>query len=280
MKNILLPTDFSEHAFNAIRYAVQLFKNEKCTFYLLNTYSPVIYDTDYSTRNSRIADPDEIHRRKSLPDLRKTQTQIKREFPNDKHIFKVVSSSKLLTEEVQQQVTENEIDLVIMGTQGATGAKQILFGSQTVDVINNTLCPVLAIPSYFDFKEPANILFPTDLTAEYLGMKIKILKHISLLFSSRIYILHVLENEELTEDQEKQKNVLARELEGIAHEFHIQKKNNLSEAIEKFQNEYSVDILVMINNKHSFFENLLRSPIIKKIGFLTKIPFLVIPPEK
>ena len=45
MKRILLPTDFSENAFNAIVYAVQLFKDEKCTFFLLNTYTPAAYHT-------------------------------------------------------------------------------------------------------------------------------------------------------------------------------------------------------------------------------------------
>ena len=47
MKNILLPTDFSENSWNAIKYALQLFKTETCKFYLLNAYTPIIYDVEY-----------------------------------------------------------------------------------------------------------------------------------------------------------------------------------------------------------------------------------------
>ncbi len=277
MKNILLPTDFSEHAFNAIWYGVQLFKDEKCTFYLLNTYTPVLYDTDYSVFSTSSQDPDEIHRQNSLPDLRKTQTRIRKAFPNDNHIFKVISSSELLIEEVEQQVDKKEIDLIVMGTQGATGAKQVLVGTQTVKVINKAKCPVLAIPSFYKFKEPEKILFPTDLDVEYRQINLDSLKQISMLFTSRIYILNVLENGRPDEEQETKKEELARELQGISYEFHILEGKDLSKAIEDFQEEYAIDMLVMINNKHTFFENLLRSPLIKRIGFLTKIPFLVIP---
>lgn len=280
MTKILLPTDFSENAFNAIQYAVQLFKEKKCTFYLLHTRIPLIYDKDYTSFDPRIPDSEEINQRKSLPDLRKLQTRIRRNFPNDNHILKVITSSKLLAEEVQLQVTKEDIDLVVMGTQGATGAKQILVGTQTVDVINKAICPVLAIPSHFEYKEPEKILFTTDLEAEYRQMNLQILKFISSLFNTRLYILHVLQKEKLTEDQELQKRILDKQLEGILHEFHILQKDDLSKAIDDFQEEYHIDILTMINNKHSFFENLLKSPIIKKIGFITKIPFLVIPPEE
>ncbi|WP_341220224.1 universal stress protein [Polaribacter atrinae] len=49
MKNILLPTDFSDNSWNAIQYAVQLFKDEKCNFFIMNTYTPMIYDVEYMT---------------------------------------------------------------------------------------------------------------------------------------------------------------------------------------------------------------------------------------
>ena len=38
MKNILLPTDFSQNSLNAINYAMELFKDTPCQFYLLNAF--------------------------------------------------------------------------------------------------------------------------------------------------------------------------------------------------------------------------------------------------
>src|SRR5690606_13598833 len=147
MKKILLPTDFSENAFNAIKYAVQLFKKEKCTFFLLNTYTPVLYDSDYILYSPASSlSLDEVYKNNSQSGLEKVEKRILAEFPNDLHSFKLISSFSLLNEEIKEQVKTRNIDLVVMGTQGATGAVQILFGTHTVHAIKRAICPVLAIP--------------------------------------------------------------------------------------------------------------------------------------
>ncbi|HSP84039.1 MAG TPA: universal stress protein, partial [Gillisia sp.] len=77
MKKILLPTDFSENAFNAIKYAVQLFKKEKCTFFLLNTYTPVLYDSDYILYSpSSSLSLDEVYKNNSQSGLEKVEKRI------------------------------------------------------------------------------------------------------------------------------------------------------------------------------------------------------------
>ena len=43
MKNILIPTDFSDNAWNAITYAINLFKKKECTFYLVNVLPVTAY---------------------------------------------------------------------------------------------------------------------------------------------------------------------------------------------------------------------------------------------
>ena len=47
MKKIILPTDFSESAYNAIRYAIHLHEDMETTFYLLHTYTPPIFQVEY-----------------------------------------------------------------------------------------------------------------------------------------------------------------------------------------------------------------------------------------
>ncbi|NNJ82520.1 MAG: universal stress protein, partial [Flavobacteriaceae bacterium] len=51
-------------------------------------------------------------------------------------------------------------------------------------------------------------------------------------------------------------------------------------AIEKFQVKHKINLLVMIHNRHNFFENLLFKPVINEIAYHTNIPFLVIPSEE
>ncbi len=281
MKKILLPTDFSENASNAIRFAVQLFKDETITFYLLNTYTPVLYDSDYILYSPVSSlSLDEIYKNNSIKGLEKIKNQITEEFPNPLHEYELISSFSLLNEEIRKQVSTRQIDLVVMGTQGATGAAQILFGTHTVHAIKRTICPLLAIPSGCVFKKQKNILFPTDYEINYTSEHLRFLKDLAIANGSVIHVLHILFGLPMEEKQEKAKNLLANFLEGTSHHFYSIEKNTVTEGIYDFQKEYDIDLLVMISNKHSFFENLLFRPVINEVGFRVKTPFLVIPSGK
>ncbi|QED36579.1 universal stress protein [Antarcticibacterium arcticum] len=281
MKKILLPTDFSENAFNAIKYAVQLFQNEKCTFFLLNTYTPVLYDSDYILYSPAASlSLDEVYKNNSQSGLEKVKNRIITEYPNDLHSYELIPSFSLLNEEIKEQVQSRNIDLVIMGTQGATGAAQILFGTHTVHAIKRAICPLLAIPSGCDFKTPESILFPTDYDINYTRELLKLLKHLVKENNAKIHILHVFFGYPLEAEQEKSKKILANYFEDVPHQFYSIEKNTVTEGIYEFQEEHEPDVLAMISNKHSFFENLLFRPVINEIGFRVKTPFLVIPSGK
>ncbi|GAB2776621.1 universal stress protein [Salinimicrobium soli] len=279
MKNILLPTDFSENAYNAIKYALQLLSDEECTFYLLNTYTPVLYDNEYLVYSSTQPTLTEIYRNNSLRGLERVLRKIKRNFQNDKHEFKKISSFNMLNDELKEQVKEKNIDLVVMGTKGATGAEEILFGTHTVHAIKKVKCPLLAVPSHYEYKPPKEILFPTDYESG-LPKLLSFLKEIALKNASNIHILHVYLKTTLTEEQEKKKKALGSSLKNIAHHFYSIADKSVPQAIYDFQEENPIDMLAMVNNKHSFFENLLFRPVINEIGFHVKVPFLVIPSEK
>lgn len=279
MKKILLPTDFSANAYNAITYAVNLFKDETCTFYLLNTYTPILYDTEYILYSTTQPGLEEIYRENSEKGLQRILRRLDHKYKNPKHSFEPISAFNLLIEEMKDQVKFKNIDLVVMGTQGATGAQEILMGTNTVNAIKKLKCPILAIPSEYVFEKPEYILFPTDYELDYSTKQMEILKEIISLHKSKLNILHIA-TKELSPDQEKAKHSLAEQLENKAHQFYSLEKKNITQAIYDFQNEHPTDMLVMINNKHSFFENLLFRPVINKIGFHVKVPFLVIPSGK
>lgn len=279
MKKIILPTDFSENAYNAIAYALQLFKDEKCNFYLLNTYTPVLYDSEYMYYTPTMT-IDDIYKTNSKKGLDRIERRVKKEFSNPNHTFEKVSVFNFLTDEINQMVEEKDIELVIMGTQGATGAKEILFGSQTMHTIKKATCPVLAIPSEYDYKEIKNILLPSDLSIGFKENQLQLLMSLAAEKNANLHILHVLKNDTLNETQETGKKELAKYFKDIKLDFHIVKADGVQEAIADFQKEYPVEMVSMINNKHSFFENLFFQPVVHSVGFHIKVPFLVIPSGK
>ncbi|GAA4884425.1 universal stress protein [Flaviramulus aquimarinus] len=277
MKKILLPTDFSENSWNAISYALQLFKKETCEFYLLNTYTPVIYHVEYVLVEPAQFGMVDAVKNESLRQLNELKDKIKKSYKNSNHSFEIISSFNTLITEIKEIVEKKSIDYVVMGTKGATGAKEVLFGSNTVHVFKNVKCPIIAIPDGFSFETPHEVLFPTDYEIDYKDHHIKPIINITSHFNTRVNILNVSYGYDLSEKQEENKQNLENYFKKTAYLFHSVSNQNVPEAITNFQLKARVNLLVMINNKHSFFENLFFKSTINQIGFHLNIPFLVIP---
>ncbi len=277
MKNILLPTDFSDNSWNAVQYAVELFKDEKCNFFLLNTYTPMIYNVEFMEVNTANIGLIESVHDISKNNLKKLQDKIENKFKNPNHTFSRVSSFNTLTNEIEELHKSNVMDYIIMGTKGATGLKEVLFGSNAVHVIKNAKCPVLAVPSGFVFEAPNEILFPSDYEVSFNEKRVKQIVEIANSYHSRVNILNASFGYDLSEKQENNRQKLEELFENIAHLFHSVGNQNVIEAIANFQLKVHINLLIMINNKHSFFENLFFKSKINQIGFHLNIPFLVIP---
>lgn len=280
MQKILIPTDFSDNAWNAIDYAMQLFRNRKCTFYLLNTYTPVIPSGRFMAKmidGVRIVD---AVRKASEEGLQKTVDRIQSKYRNDRHSFETVSSFNLLTEEVKDLVDSFNIDLIITGTKGASGIDEVFMGSNTVRIIKSTKkCPVLAIPQHFDFITPSEIAFATDFNRFYSTSELAPLLELAKMFEATIRIVHVQYGiKALSELQQFNLNMLRRYLAQIEHYVHtVSELNSVSQTLEMFSQELNIHLLAMLNYQHSYMEQMTREPIVKRTAFHTQIPLLVIP---
>ena len=277
MKRILLPTDFSDNSWNAIKYALQLYKDQQCNFTLLHTYTPAIYQIEYMHSNSLQFEVMETVKETSEKRLDNIEKRINSNFNNPKHTFSKISSFNTISTEIDELYKGGVMNIIIMGTKGATGAKGILFGSNTVRVIKNSKCPVLAIPSNFTFETPYEILFPSDYDVDFQEKHIQPIIDIASSYHSRINVLNASYGYDLSEKQENNRQKLENYFKNIAHLFHSVSNQNVTEAISNFQLKVRINLLIMINNKHSFFENIFFKSTIKQIGFHLNIPFLVIP---
>ncbi|QCE43333.1 universal stress protein [Psychroserpens sp. NJDZ02] len=277
MKKILLPTDFSDNSWNAIKYALQLYKNETCVFTLLNTYTPLIYQYQDINDSAFEMEMIEMTAKVSKEKLESLSKIIEQEFSNPNHTFSQISSFNTLTDEIKSLYKANVMDLIVMGTKGATGLQEVLFGSNTIHVLKHAKCPIIAVPSGFEFETPRELLFPSDYQIDFQDKQLQPIIDIATSYQSRINILNVRYQEELTEVQKKNRDTLEHLFTKTAHLFHDIHNQNVPEAITIFQLKTPINLLVMINNKHSFFENLFFKSNINQIGFHLTIPFLVIP---
>ncbi|PWL39394.1 universal stress protein [Flagellimonas aquimarina] len=280
MQKILIPTDFSENAWNAINYAMQLFRNKKCTFYLLNTYTPVIPSSRFMAKMIDGVSIVDAVRNSSEQGLLKTVERIKSKYGNIGHTFETISSFNLLVEEVKDIVDAYDINLVITGTKGSSGIDEVFMGSNTVRIIKNSKkCPVLAIPQHFDFVTPTEIAFATDFNRFYTTSELKPLLELAEMFQATIRIVHVQYGiKALSELQQFNLNMLRRYLNNAEHYVHtVSELNSVSQTLEMFTEELDIHLLALLNYQHSYMEKMTREPIVKRTAFHTQIPLLVIP---
>lgn len=280
MKHILLPTDFSDNAWNAISYAAQVFKNDVCTFHLLHTYTPIIYQTEFVMMNTSQLELSDIIRETAEKNLEKVKQKLLKTFPNPNHEVKSILAFNTLINEIKEQTEKLKINYIVMGTKGATGASEILFGTNTVHTLNNANCPLIAVPENFKANPPKTVLFPSDYGIDFKDKHINPITEIVTSNESLLHVLHVSFGYDLSSKNLQRKNVLETMLNNINFKFQNQRDDSLENAINVFIKEKKIDLLVLINNKKSFFENLFFRPFVNKIGLHLEIPLLVIPSFK
>lgn len=276
MKKIVFPTDFSDNAWSAIIYALKFYTNESCKIYLLHSMKMKV--STMSNLSNRFID---TLRRTTMEKMVALKILLERVNANANHTFEIILVNQDLKDAVEFAIKKYKIEMLVMGTKGASGAKEFFFGSNTVNIISKVgLCPVLAIPDGFDFTTPKKIAFPTDFNRFYDEKELYVLKHLAHFYNSEINVVHLNEEEHLTEIQEYNFNSLKDHLKEIEHHFFwIPSNTKKYEDIRAFMEKQKIDLLVMVNYKHSFIERITREPVIKKIGFQAVTPFLVIPAQ-
>lgn len=272
-KKILFPTDFSDNAWSAAVYALNLYAHEKCTFYFLNATKVTV--SRMSNMTNKLSKIMEVNALKELTELKEMAEASN---TNVKHEFNSILSPDDLNTAIEKAVKKFSIDLVVMGTKGATKAKGLFFGSNTVNTIEKIkLAPVLVVPDEYDYVEPKQIAFPTDYNRTY-GEVLLPLKHMASLFNSKLRIVHINEKDKLTAAQSNNLEMLKLYLKDYSCSFHwMPEYAKKTQEINNFIDELDINLLVMVNYKHSFIEDIIKEPVIKKIGFQPLIPLLVIP---
>ena len=279
MKTILLPTDFSNNSWNTIYYAIKMFESQACHFILLNTYKVSTINVARpmtSTANRHLYD---AAKQSSHEELAEMQRRLQGSLHNDQHTFETYSKYDSVRAGVASVLAEKDIDLVIMGTKGATGAKEVFLGSNTVKVIKHIRsCPVLVVPNHYEFTKLKKIVFPTDFThffnrSELLPMMETLKEH-----QARLHIFHVAQTLGLNEEQEYNKAVLKKHLAPVDFEFHkVDIKTTVTNAIEEFSEAINADMIALVHYQHTFLEKITQEPVVKKVAFHTEIPLMVLP---
>lgn len=275
MKNILYPTDFSENSTHALDYAVELARLFDAELILFNSY-----ELPYSRSNVLVSMTERMQKdsEESLKEMRANVLK------NEKYAhLKIIieSESGGFVSLIPKVAQRFKSDLIVMGTKGASGLKEVFIGSNTLEVIQTAHCPVLAIPekaAKAQERKFDNIAMATDLRPLVKDSILNPIFSIAKQCNSTLEYVHILQKEEEREfDLSTQQAIELERLAGSTPtSIHFATNDDIIDGLSEYINEKKPDLFAMISRKHSLFERIFTKSITNKLSFRTEVPLLVL----
>jgi len=157
MKRILVPTDFSKMADNALNVAAQLARRHNAEIFLLHTLELPYTQIDAMSSHSEL--PEALFFMK-LADKRFKEV-LRRDNLQDITVHRVVEFDETLSG-ILESCKKNDIDLIVMGSHGVSGLREMFIGSNTEKVVRSSKIPVLAIKKEHETFEINDFVFASD----------------------------------------------------------------------------------------------------------------------
>jgi len=276
MKKIVIPTDFSDNAFNALKYAVELFEFEESEFLLLHAYADEVYNHNALVTQHFLEELKISTLKKSKDELESIIDRIRELLPNPRHSFKPIPAFGILVDEVNDLVNKENADLTVMGTVGLTNNRNITFGSNTLQVIKYVQSPILCVPVNYKYKSPKNLLFPTNYMIPYQNRELKLVAEIAKANTTTVHMLYISKFPLESFRQKANQLILKEQFYETPFQFHRIDEDEKTKAIMIFINELNIDMLIMVNSRYTYLENIIYQSTVDKIGLHPRIPFLVL----
>lgn len=243
---------------------------------MLHAYADEVYeDKDVLDRSGLEVVKKNVHEH-AVKELDKLVAQMTAMAPNPRHQYHSKAVFEVMINAVNDFIDAENIDIVVMGTEGAAREKEITFGSQTLQIIKYVKCPVLAVPACYKDFNPQHFLFPTDYLVPYTKRELKLLSTLVKNLAARITLLYVSKFEKLSFRQEDNQLFLLDCLKENNSSINHYKGDDVILAINHYIEKEHIDFLVMVNTRHSYLENLLITSKIDTLGLKVSIPFLVL----
>lgn len=279
MKHILVPTDFSDTANVAIDFAVNTSKIFPAKITLLHSYEVITnFSADYMGVNREFTSH-------MLSDIEKQLDDLKNKLSSENDVsVDTFLSTYPLAEAIEKAAGEKKSDLIVMGTLGASGIQEKIWGSRTSSVIGKTRIPVIVIPHDYKWEKPRKILFATN----QFQKDSKILNYIFEL--AGLYMANVQVSVFTDSDDDKAEIYLEHKSNIADYENYLREHyndqtltsahlsgTNFEETLQDYIEDNNFDILVMVTYQGGFWKRLFNPSKTKKMSYNTRIPLLAIP---
>ncbi|MGA9638553.1 universal stress protein [Flavobacterium sp.] len=239
MKQILVPTDFSTNAENALKVAAKIAKKQNCEILLLHMLEIPSQMNDAITGSTGI--PEAMLFIQKANETLENETQ--KSFLKDIPISHYIQFEKA-TDGILSFSKKNNIDLIIMGSHGVSGIQEIIIGSNTEKVVRQSDIPVLIIKDdSLDFNQP-HFIFASDFTEEIKTPFKKMLELVTIFEAELSLVMICTPNSFKT--TRTAKKILANfvsEFDIKNYSIHFYNDTNIEKGILHFAKDVNADLI-------------------------------------
>ncbi len=265
---ILCPTDFSEHSKRAIDFAFNISKTLNAELYLMTSFVEYRHTTSFKSVKNYIHERNEKELKQlidSFQDVYKLTHPIH---------YAVLQGHTI--EMISSYAHSNEIDLIIMGTQGSKSIQNRLWGSTTGKLIKQCKIPILAVPNIqLNGFGNGRFLMAIDNKAIYQNDAFHIITTLCKKLNKQVDIFHV--KKDPSTEQSPFDPFISEYLSGHIAEFIIEEGHNPVKHIQEYIEQHPVELLIMIRHEHHLLNRLLYSSNTDIELGQANIPILIIP---
>lgn len=260
MKNILVPTDFSSSADIALRYALKLAERFETKLFVLNSY-----EVPHSGATMMVSIND-LLQEESQKGLERLKERIAEDYPNVD--IQTISMQGGLDVCVQKSIEEFNLDVVVMGTTGASGIEGKLFGSNTASMIRNITAPLIVLPHDAEIDDPCKIAIATDFKFDIDDEIYNPARELALNYNANVSFINVT-----TEYHQEELDSIEKKF-GMDVDFVY--NENVEEGIQEYLSDKKIDMLVIVAEKHGIFHNVFKPSHSKIMARELNIPMMIL----
>jgi nucleotide-binding universal stress UspA family protein len=254
MKKILVPTDFSESAENALYYAIEMAKHEKGEIFLLHV---------------EIEGDSNVERH-----LKSAATKIEHAGAIK---YNLISTKGFLEDLISSTINEKQIDLLIMGTNGEGNFANLIFRSNASKILEIANCPVIIVPLATNYKTVSKITYATNYNHSDI-LAIKKLIEIAKPFKAQLNILHVESDSESPEQQVKLMQKFMKDVNAAIQynnvSFQLLEGKNIELAIKEYIDNDSTDLLVTSTDHRGLWDKVFGNSLTNNLAYTCPIPLM------
>jgi nucleotide-binding universal stress UspA family protein len=273
MKTIIVPTDFSPIATNAMNFAADMALNINASLMLLHVYQVPVSMTDVPVV---MVSAEEL-RKSSEAKLQEIKDAIT-------HItsgkIKVYTEARLgdVSDELKDVCNHIQPFAVIMGTRGASGIERVLFGSTTLTAIRQLKWPVIVVPPGKEYGTGIKkIGFACDFDKVVENTPIQFIKKMVKEFRAELHVLNVdYESRHFKPETPEESLMLHTLLEDLNPNYHFINHVDIEDGINEFVEENNIDLLITIPKKHKLLDSLFKQSSTKQLVTQSHVPVMCV----